>query len=216
MAREIVKKVPVKFKGGRKGFCVLYSDGLIRIDGVRFSYPHFRRPYAGDGDGEAKFGVIGLLAKRGNEAAKKLIESRIAEILKENKVKALSSDKKFFRDGDESDKEEHNGYWTISARETRKPPLRNAAGETVEPEDIDELFQPGFWGSILIRPWWQNNKYGKRVNAGLSSAQVICEDETFGEGRISDDDLDDIYDDWDDDGSVDDEVEDDDDDDIDI
>lgn len=213
MAREIVKKAPVTFKGGRKGMCVLYSDGLIRIDGVRFSYPHLRKPYAGDGDGEAKYGVVGLLPKKGNDAAKKLIESRIEELLKENKVKAIASDKKFLRDGDESDKEDHNGYWTISARETRKPPLRNSRGESVEPDDIDELFQPGYWGSILIRPWFQNNNYGKRVNAGLSSAQMICQDETFGEGRISDEDLDDIYDSYDDDddGSVDD-----DDDDIDI
>jgi len=210
MARKVVKKVPVKFKGGRKGLCVLYDDGLIRVDGVRFSYPHFKKPYAGDGDGEAKFGVVGLLPKKGNEAAKKLIDSRIAELLKENKVKALASDKKFIRDGDESDKEEHEGHWTISARETRKPPLRNAQGETVEPEDVEELFQPGFWGSILIRPWFQNNKYGKRANAGLQSAQMICEDETFGEGRISDEELDDIYDTYDDDGSVDDEEDDDD------
>lgn len=208
MARQIKKKVPVTFKGGRKGFCVLYDDGLIRIDGVRFSYPHLKKAYAGDGDGEAKFGVVGLLPKKGNDAAKKLIESRIEELMKENKVKALAADKKFLRDGDESDKDGYEGHWTISARETRKPPLRNSSGESVEADDIDEIFQPGYWGSILIRPWYQNNSYGKRVNAGLSSAQMICTDETFGEGRISDDDLDDIYDnDWDDDGSVDDEEE---------
>ncbi|MAK72053.1 MAG: hypothetical protein CMF19_08430 [Idiomarinaceae bacterium] len=213
MARAIEKKVPVKFKGGRKGACVLYDDGLIRIDGVRFSYPHLKKPYAGDGDGEAKFGVVGLLPKKGNEAAKKLIDTRIAKLLKENKVKALASDKKFVRDGDESGKEEYEGHWTISARETRKPPLRNSSGETVEPDDVEDLFQPGYWGSILIRPWYQNNSYGKRVNAGLSSVQVICEDETFGEGRISDEELDDIYESWDDDGDFDD---DDDDDEIDI
>lgn len=207
MARTIVKKVPVTFKGGRKGSCVLYDDGLIRVDGVRFSYPHLKKPYAGDGDGEPKYGVVGLLPKKGNEAAKKLIDSRIEEMLKENKVKAIAADKKFIRDGDESDKDGYEGNWTISARETRKPPLRNKDGETVEAEDIDELFQPGFWGSILIRPWFQNNSYGKRVNAGLSSCQVIAQDETFGEGRISDEELDDIYDTYDDDGddSVDDE-----------
>lgn len=213
MAREIVKKAPVKFKGGRKGLCVLYSDGQIRIDGVRLSYPHLRKPYAGDGDGEAKYGVIGLLPKAGNDAAKKLIDTRISELMKENKVKALASDKKFLRDGDESDKEEHEGCWTISARETRKPPLRDRDNSTVEPDDVEEIFQPGYWGSILIRPWFQNNSYGKRVNAGLSSVQMICTDETFGEGRISDEELDDTYQTWDDD---DDSVDDEDDDDIDI
>ena len=212
MAREVVKKVKVTLKNGKTGFAVLYADGTIRIDGVRFSYPHLRKPYAGDGDGEPKFGLISLLPKKTHAAAKKLIEERIAELLQENKVKALPSDKKFLRDGDESDKEEHAGYWTVSARETRRPPLRNRLNETVEPEDVEEVFQPGYWGSVLIRPWFQNNNYGKRVNAGLSSVQMIFEDETFGEGRISDDDLDDTFESYDDDdGSVED-----DDDDVDI
>ena len=212
MARAVVKKVPTKFKGGRKGWCVLYDDGLIRIDGVRFSYPHLRKPYGGEDGGEAKYGVVGLLPKKGNEAAKLLIDSAIKDILTANKVKTLASDKKFIKDGDDAGKEEYEGHWAISARESRKPPLRSPSGETVEPEDTDGLFQAGYWGSILIRPWWQDHKkYGKRVNAGLSSAQSIAEDETFGEGRISDDDLDDIYEDnWDGDGddSVDDEDED--------
>ena len=210
MAREIVKKVKVQMKGGRTGFCVLYSDGLIRIDGVRFSYPHLKTPYAGEDGGEPKYGVVGLLPKAGNDKAKALIDSAIEAILKANKIKALASDKKFLRDGDESDKDGYEGHWTISARESRRPPLRNSQNEPVDSEAINEVFQPGFWGSILIRPWFQNNNWGKRVNAGLSSAQMIFEDETFGEGRINDDDLDDAYDSWDDDDSVDDDEDDDD------
>lgn len=210
MARAVVKKAPVFYKGGRKGLCVLYDDGTIRIDGVRFSYPHLAKAYAGEDGGEAKFGLVGLLPKKKNEAVHKLLNSAINDLLKENKVKAIAGEKKFLRDGDESDKEEHSGFWTISARETRKPPLRNAQNETVEQDAIAEVFQPGYWGSMFIRPWFQNNKYGKRVNAGLSSVQFICEDETFGEGRISDDELDDIYDAYEDDGEVDDEEDDDD------
>lgn len=206
MAREVKKKVNFTMKNGRTGYCVLYDDGTLRIDGVRFSYPHLRKPYSGDDGGEAKYGIIGLLPKKGGDAAKKLIESRIAEVMSENKIKALASDKKFLRDGDESDKEEHAGSWTISARETRRPPLRNRQNEVVATDDIDDVFQPGFWGSILIRPWFQNNKFGKRVNAGLSSVQMIFEDETFGEGRITDEELDDTFQSYDDDdGAVDDE-----------
>lgn len=209
MAREVKKKVKVKGPKGQPGWCILYTDGTIRVDWVRFSYPHFRKPYKGDDDkGEAKFGVVGLLQKV-NRAAKDLIKERIEELLKENKVKGLPSDKKFLRDGDNSGKEEHEGCFTISARETRRPPLRNRDNSVVEPEDADEVFQPGFWGSLLLRPWYQNNKYGKRVNAGLSSVQFLMKDEIFGEGRISDEDLDDTFESYDDDDdSVDDEDED--------
>lgn len=196
MAREVVKKVKVSGPKGQSGYCVLYADGTIRVDWVRFSYPHLRRAYAGDDGGEPKFGLVGLLMKKTHKAAQELIAEQIAKLLKDNKVKALASDKKFLRDGDESDKEEHAKAWTVSARETRRPPLRNRDNSVVEPEDADEVFQPGYWGSILIRPWFQNNKYGKRVNAGLSSVQFVMKDDTFGEGRLSDEDLDDTFEDY--------------------
>lgn len=204
MAREVKKKVKN---------AILYTDGTIRISGVRFSYPHLRRPYKGDDDkGEAKFGVVALLPKKTHRAAKDLIKERIEELLKENKVKALSSDKKFLRDGDASGKAEHEGHYTVSARESRRPPLRNRDNSVVEPEDADEVFQPGYWGDVLIRPWYQNNKFGKRVNAGLSSVQFVKKDEVFGEGRLSDEDLDDTFENYgdpdDDDDSVDEDDED--------
>jgi len=187
MAREIKKKVKN---------AILYTDGSIKISGVRFSYPHLAKAYKGDGDGEAKFGLVGMLPKKTHKEAKALIDERIAELLKENKVKALAADKKFIRDGDESGREEYEGHWTVSARESRRPPLRDRNNNVVEPEDAAEVFQPGHWGDILIRPWYQNNNYGKRVNAGLSSAQHVRKDETFGEGRISDEDLDDTFEDY--------------------
>lgn len=198
MAREVKKKVKN---------AVLYTDGMIRVSGVRFSYPHLNKPYKGTGDqGEAKFGIVGMLPKKTHRAARDLIMERIDELLKDNKVKAIPSDKKFLRDGDESGKEEYAEHWTISARESRRPPLRDRNNQVIEPEDALEAIQPGYWGDLLIRPWYQNNDYGKRVNAGLSSVQVVKKDEVFGEGRISDEDLDDAFEDY---GDAEDEDEDD-------
>lgn len=202
MAREIKKKVKN---------AILYTDGTIRLSGVRFSYPHLSKPYKGKDDkGEAKYGIVGMLPKKTHRAARDLIQERIDELLKENKVKKLAADKIFLRDGDTSSREEYEDHWTVSARETRRPPLRNRQNEVVEPEDANEVFQPGYWGDILIRPWYQDNSYGKRVNAGLSSVQMVRKDETFGEGRISDEDLDDTFEDYgdDDDGYDEDEDED--------
>lgn len=196
MAREVKEKVKVKGPKGQVGFCVLYTDGTIRIDWVRFSYPHLKKPYKGDDDkGEAKYGIVGLMPKKTHKEAHGLIADRIDDLMRENKVKALGDDKKFLRDGDKSDKEENEKMWLVSAREVRRPPLRNRDNSVVEPEDADEVFQGGYWGSILIRPWYQNNKFGKRVNAGLSSVQFLQKDETFGEGRLSEDDLDDTFED---------------------
>lgn len=195
MARKAVKKVKN---------AVLYDDGLIRISNVRFSYPHLRKPYKGKDDkGEAKFGIVALLPKDTHKAAKKLIEERIDEVMKENKVKALAADKKFLRDGDEQDKDGYEGTWTVSARETRRPALRDEDKEIVDPENADEVFYGGAWGSVLIRPWYQNNDFGKRVNAGLAAVRKSRDDEPFGEGRISDEDVDEAFeDDEDDDGDT--------------
>lgn len=192
MARKPIKKVKN---------AVLYDDGLIRISNVRLSYPHLDKPYKKAGDkGEAKYSVMALLPKDTHAEAKKLIERRIQEVLDDNKVKALSSDKKFLRDGDESDKEEHEGCWTVSAREDRRPKLREMVdGEIspVEPEEAKEAFYGGCWASILIRPWYMNNDYGKRVNAGLSAVTKKADDEAFGEDRITDEDVDEAFEDED-------------------
>jgi hypothetical protein len=198
MAREVAKKVKVKGPKGQKGFAILYADGSIRVDWVRFSYPHLAKAFKREGDsGEAKYGLTGLLGKKSHADAIELIDDRIAELLKDNKVKKLGADKKFMRDGDESDRDEHEGFMTVSARESRRPPLRDRRNEVVEPEDASEVFRPGYWGTILIRPWYQDNKFGKRVNAGLSSVQMVMKDEEFGEGRLSEEDLDDTFDTYD-------------------
>ena len=202
--REMAKEGKMKTVKKVANAALLEKDGqiFIRVSNVRLSYPHLDKPYKKEGDqGVAKYGVVGLLPKDTHKAAKKLIEEVIGDVMKENKVKALAADKKFLRDGDESDKEEHEGHWTLSAREERRPVLKEMVdGELtlVEPEDAKETFYGGCWGSLLIRPWFQNNKYGKRVNAGLSAVTKKGDDDSFGEGRIGEDDVDDAFDDEDD------------------
>lgn len=176
----------------------LLDDGTVRVSNVRLSYPHLDKAYKKQGDqGVAKFGVVGLLPKKTHGEAKKLLDQVIADLLKENKVKALASDKKFLRDGDESDKAEHEGCWTVSAREERRPILKEMGSDgeltLVEPEDAKETFYGGCWGSLLIRPWFQSNDFGKRANAGLSAVTKKADDEPFGEGRLSEEDVDEAF-----------------------
>jgi len=177
----------------------LLSNGLIRVSNIRLSYPHLDRPYKKEGDaGVAKYGVVALLPKDTHNAARKLINEEIERVMQENKVRALASDKKFLRDGDDSDKEEHNGHWTLSAREERRPILKEMTdGELtlVEPEDAKETFYGGCWASLLIEPWFQNNKHGKRVNASLRAVTKKADDDSFGEGRISEEEVDEAFED---------------------
>lgn len=210
--REVVKEVP---------HAVLYNDGTIRIDGVRFSYPHIGTPYQGK-EGKPRYGVVGLMPKgREYRAAKDLIREEIMRIIKEqNRGKDIAAKNKFIRDGDESGREEYEGMFEIHTGEN--PPRRPTARSKIRdpktgrpkrltPEEADQVFYPGCWGNILIRPWWQNNEYGKKVNANLIAVQFVRDDESFGQGRVSEDDVDEAFDEFaDDESGYDDSLDDDD------
>jgi hypothetical protein len=226
MAREVLEEVTVKGPNGKKGVCIVYTDGTIFIEWVRLSYPHLVSPKAfqadddddddGDKKSKATYSVTGMLGKKTHAAAIRLIEEQIAKILKTNKVKKLKAEKLFLRDGDDSENEEYEGCMTVSTREVNRPPLRDVNGKKFDLSNKKQkaraqaLFVGGHWGAMLIRPWWMNNKWGKRVNAGISSAQFLMKDETFGEGRLSEEAMDDTFrshgdPDDDDDGSYDDD-----------
>lgn len=181
---------------------VLYSDGTIRLDNVRLSYPHLAEPYAGkDKDTEglsekekkkkAKYGVVAMLPKSTHTAAKNLVKQAILDILKENDAK-VSTDKWFLRDGNNAEQAEYEDHFIVSAREGRRPTCRDRKGRTLEVEEIEDVFFGGCWGNVFIRPWYQDGKkvgagYGKRMNAGLIAVQHTKDDDPFGEGRINDD-----------------------------
>lgn len=184
----------------------LYTNGSIRIDNVRVSFPHLAEPYAGNDDngkaGEPKYGIVGMLPKETHVEAKDLVKAAIDKLLADADNAKVAADKKFLRNGDDQDREEYEGHWTVSAREGRRPAVRDAKGNLLDAnqdkEQIEEMIFGGCICHILIRPWYQDGQktgkgFGKRVNAGLV-AVVFCKDDgvSFGEGRIDDADA------WDD------------------
>ena len=182
-----------KLKNGSEVVGALYEGGIIKILNVRASYPHLDKPYAGDDGGEPKFSIVGLADKATHQEVKEACVEVIEDIKKANKNAKVSKDKLFIKNGDDSDKEEYEGMWTISARETKRPKVRDGNGDLLEVDEIADTIYPGCYVDIIIRPWFQDNSYGKRVNANLLSVKFRADGEQFGEGRVDDDDL------WDDD-----------------
>lgn len=194
--RTIVKRV----KHG-----ALFSDGTIRIERVRASYPHIGKAYEGENDeGKAtqSYGVQGLAPKKEYREVKDLIVGQINKLLKENRIEKIAADKKFIKDGDLMAKDETEGMWVIGAREIKPPQIRGpkldpktGKAQRLTPEQSVGVFYGGCYVTILLRPWFQNHrKYGKRVNANLVAIQFIADGEPFGEGRISEEDVDDSFD----------------------
>lgn len=172
-----------------------YDDGTIVIRNVRASYPHVDKPYKGkDQTGEPSYSITGLMPKATHGDAKDALRDMIRTMLAEKKLKDISADRKFLRDGDMTAKETDAGNWIVATRESKPPILRDEKNQTVQAVDAGRKFYGGCYVDILLRPWFQDNSYGKRVNANLLAVQFKRDGEAFGEGRITEDDADDVFD----------------------
>jgi hypothetical protein len=172
----------------------LFSDGTIKVENVRFSYPHLGSPYEGkddSGNQTKRYTIVGMMPKKTHLAAKDLIKKVIEDMIKKEDVK-IPKERWFLGSGDDKEQEEYADHWIIAAAESRRPSARFKDGSVMTPEEADEEIVGGYWGHVLIRPWYFSGKakngstYPKRICAGLVGAQLIRTDETFGEGRVSD------------------------------
>lgn len=201
MGKEVIKGRGLPGKESEN--YTLYSDGTILLRGVRGSYVHMDKPYVGKDQkakgAAGKYSIVALLPKDTHDKAKRLVEGQIKALLDErNKGADIKADAKFLRDGDLAGKPEYKGMWTINASESRPPILRGFNNEKIDREHMGErkiadLFQSGFWFDILISPWWQDNDYGKKANCNILAVKAAKRDEIFGEGGITEDDVDDAF-----------------------
>jgi hypothetical protein len=183
--RTIVKKVQN---------AILFSDGAIRIDNVRASYPHLDVPFESEGDDgkkKSQFTIDGMMPKDTHTAAKDLVKQVILDLIQKNDAK-VPTDKWFLKNGDDSEKPEYEGMFIVKAAEKRRPSCRNRDGSQMTERQIADVIYGGCWVSVFIRPWYFNGKaangktYPKRILANLLAVQFVRNDDPFGEGRIDD------------------------------
>lgn len=192
MAQLVVEK---KIKGG-----VIYKDFFMRLDNVRVSFPHLARAYRGpnakEGD-KGSFGVVAMLEEGRQDTLIDAVNDQISKLMKLKEAGKISSEKRFFRDGNDDANEEYAGHWIASARESKRKnfTVRDVDGNILDPvEDVDmieEMIYGGCYCDVLIRIWYQDGVtvgkgYGKRINAGLVGIKFRDDGEPFGEGRIDD------------------------------
>jgi hypothetical protein len=171
----------------KTGDLVDKGEGRFLLKNVRLSFPHLFKPdtQTNDAGKETKsFRAALLLPKKTHKPVALKIKAVIDKLIaaEYGSSATLGSDKKFMRDGDQGDVEDHKGCWVISVRESRRPTLVDR-DRTPLTED-DEKLQAGEWVNVVIRPWAQNgksmkkhNKYGKRINCGFDIVQFVDTDE---------------------------------------
>jgi hypothetical protein len=191
----------------------LFTDGtqkLIMLERVRISFPaigHMKEEEGDDGSISRKFKASAMLPFETHEEAKDLFVELMNELLKTNDAKVANENRCIKKHGDDSDREEYQGHWVVSASESRRPAARDSKGKLyfdaklikdgAEAEaifdQIDEVFYGGVWVNILLRPWYFNGKvkgkaktFPKRICAGLTGIQFFKDDTPFGNGRIDD------------------------------
>jgi hypothetical protein len=187
------------------GKLAFYSDDTILIRHVRCSYPHLDKPWT-MGEGEPKYQMEGLVPNEPEyQPAIRALQARIEKLAKDNKSPPLPEARTCFKEGASFGKAEKVGYYVVKASEKTAPALRGRRRdprtgdwEVIPAEDAPKVFYGGCWVNVLIKLWWQDNKHGKRVNANLCAVQFVRDDDAFGRGRISQEDIDDTFDEPDD------------------
>ena len=151
----------------------------IILRNVRLSFPSLFKRAVFEGK-ETKFEATFLLPKS-DEKTKALLDKAIESALTEAKVK-VASDKRFMRDGDDSDKDGYEGNWSIKASSNRRVQIFDRDKTPIVEED--EILYAGCYVNAIISVWVQNNNFGKRVNANLLGVQFVKDGEPFGSGTV--------------------------------
>ena len=110
----------------------------------------------------------------------------------------IPNDKLFLRDGDRHGKDDMANSFVISASESKAPDVINRDKSRINEDD--DIVYAGCYVNVLIRPWVQNNKFGKRINANLLAVQFVKDGERFSgiERPDTDEAFDDVSGDFDD------------------
>ena len=150
----------------------------IKLKNVRLSFPSLFRKASFQGT-ETKYEGTFLLDKTENRATIDEISKAIAEMLKENKAK-LGPDKICLKDGDDVEYDGYAGKMTLKASNNKRP-LVIGRDKSPLAED-DNVIYSGCHVDAIISLWFQDNGFGKRVNASLEAVQFRADGQPFGDG----------------------------------
>jgi hypothetical protein len=159
----------------------------IKMPSVRLSYPSLFQTEDYKGTDTEKYAATFILDKTDHKDIIKKIQKRIKTVIKESlKGKTPSDEKICLKDGDDTDKPELEGAYSIKAT-TRKRPVVLDRDKTPVTQS-DNIIYAGCMVNGIITIWGSEN-YG-RVSAGLEGLQFAGEGEPFGSPTIDVDEFD--------------------------
>jgi hypothetical protein len=158
----------------------------IKIHNARLSFPSLFRKAQFQGD-ETKYEATLMLHKEDHADTIVEIQNAIKAGIKEHlKGAKVPSDKICLKDGDESGRDEYEGHFTLKAANNKRPKVIDR-DKTPLTEDDNKPYS-GCYVNAVVDLWYQNNGYGKRVNANLLGVQFYKDGDPFESGSVADDD----------------------------
>lgn len=165
------------------------SDKILKLKNVRLSFPVIFSPEPFSEGQPPRYSAVYLLDKETQADQIAEIKAAINEVIKENnKGKIPKGIKTCLNDGDEKDYDGYEGMMALTVGNTAKnpPTIRDTDGEEVI--DDDGTVYAGCYVHATYTLWWQNNQWGKRVNANLRAIKKFKDGESFSSGTSSSDD----------------------------
>ena len=154
----------------------------IKIAAARLSFPSLFNMATFGGESTGKYEATFILDKKEHAVLIKELQTAIDKLSKEELKGKVPADKLCLKDGDETERAEFAGKFTIKASTKKRPLVINRDKSPIA--ETDNVIYAGCYVNGLISLWAQNNQYGKRINAQLDGIQFCRDGEPFGDGSI--------------------------------
>lgn len=154
----------------------------IKIAAARLSFPSLFNMATFGGESTGKYEATFILDKKEHAVLIKELQTAIDKLSKEELKGKVPADKLCLKDGDETERAEFAGKFTIKASTKKRPLVINRDKSPIA--ETDNVIYAGCYVNGLISLWAQNNQYGKRINAQLDGIQFMRDGEPFGDGSI--------------------------------
>lgn len=171
------------------------TSELIKLKNVRLSFPNLytKKVYPGASEENSKYEASFLIHKKDQKELISKIQDTIKKMFEKAEFKGkLAADKICLKDGDLFISDEtgkvfdgYEGHMSIKASNKHQPAcFAGARGQELIPTD-DGTFYAGCYVNANIELWFQDNQFGKRVNANLKGVQFFKDGESFTGSKVS-------------------------------
>ena len=161
----------------------------IKMQNVRIRFPSLFSTASFGGEDTGKYAATFILEKKEHAGIVNEIEAAMNELTKEKfKGKRPPADKLCIKDGDDTERPEFEGAFTVKASTKKRPLVLDREKHRLSEDD--GTIYAGCYVNAIITLWAQDNSYGKRINAELDGVQFCKNGEPLGAGGIDVDEFD--------------------------